>query len=77
MWLEHPSFKADISSWWNKPVQGRWEGYRFMEKLRVLKCKLRVQKREVCGDIQVKKKEILNRIEEIDALELDEPLDSS
>lgn len=52
-------------------------GLSFYGKLRVLKCKLRVRKREVCGDIQVKKKEILNRIDEIDALELDEPLDSS
>ena len=37
MWLDHPSFKVNIASWWNTSMQGRWEGFRFMEKLRFLK----------------------------------------
>ncbi|KAA0057384.1 hypothetical protein E5676_scaffold216G00550 [Cucumis melo var. makuwa] len=77
MWLEHPSFKANFSSWWSMSVQGRWNGYHFMEKLRALKIKLRVWNNEVFGDIQVKMKEIIKRIEKIDAFELDVPSDGS
>lgn len=48
-----------------------------MEKLRALKIKLRVWNNEVFGDIQVKMKEIIKRIEKIDAFELDVPSDGS
>ena len=47
-----------------------------MEKLRALKSKLRVWNKEVFGDILVKK-EIIKRIEKIDAFELDVPLGGS
>lgn len=56
--LQHPSFKAQISSWWNIPMQGRWEGFRFMGKLRALQGKLRSWNKEVFGDVRVQKKEI-------------------
>lgn len=59
------------------PVQGRWQGYRFMDKLRALNAQLRWWNRDVFGDIQIKKKEVVARIHEIDALELEGPLDSA
>ena len=37
MWFDHPLFKANIASWWKTSIQGRWEGFKFMEKLRFLK----------------------------------------
>lgn len=56
MWLEHPpSFKANISSWWNVPAQEKWEGYRFMGKLRAVKGNLRIWNREVFGDVKTRK----------------------
>lgn len=51
-------------------VQGKWEGYCLMGKLRVLKGNLIVWSREVFGDILIRKKEILAIIDEIDNLEL-------
>lgn len=56
MWLDHPSFKANLLVWWNERVQGRWEGYRFMEKLKSLKGKLKGWNREVFGDMRLEKK---------------------
>ncbi|KAA0038289.1 hypothetical protein E6C27_scaffold270G001500 [Cucumis melo var. makuwa] len=53
-------------------VQGRWEGYQLMEKLRALKGNIKVLNGEVFGDIRIKKKEIIARI---DTLELEVPLD--
>lgn len=79
MWLEHPSFNANLSFWWSTMVQGRWEGFRFrfMEKLRALKGNLKVWSREAFRNIRTKKKNIIARIDEIDTLELEGPLDSS
>ena len=42
-----------------------------MGKLRALKGNVRVRSREVFGDVKTRKKEILARMEEIDALELE------
>ena len=74
MWHNHPSFKANLASWWNTSIQGRWEGYRFMEKLKSIKGKLRVWNKAVFGDIWAKEKEIVARIHDIDNLELNGPL---
>lgn len=70
MWLDHPSFKANISTWWNAPTYGRWVSFQFMEKLRALKGQLKRWNKEVFGDIRIKK-EIVARIDEIDALDLE------
>lgn len=48
-----------------------------MDKLRALNAQLRWWNRDVFGDIQIKKKEVVARIHEIDALELEGPLDSA
>lgn len=58
-------------------VKGRWEGFRFMKKLRALEGNLKVWSREAFRNIRTKKKNIIARIDEIDTLELEGPLDSS
>lgn len=55
-------------------IQGRWEGFRIMEKLRILKGLLRVWNKEVFGDIRIKK-EIIAKIDKIDAFLLEGPFD--
>lgn len=46
-----------------------------MEKLKCLKGKLKVWNREVFGDIRLKKNEVTARIDEIDTIELEGPLE--
>lgn len=64
MWLEHPSFKANISFWWNTTVRGKWEDYCFMGNLRALKGNCRVWNREVFENVNTRKKEITAGIED-------------
>lgn len=37
MWLSHLAFKALVSSWWNARVDGKWENFFFLRKLRIVK----------------------------------------
>ncbi|MDV3143360.1 MAG: hypothetical protein Q8761_02940, partial [Sweet potato little leaf phytoplasma] len=69
MWMSHPSFKASLPGWWEVEVDGNWEGYRFMGRLRALKKELKMWNQEVFGDFRLRKKEILGRIKAIDDLE--------
>lgn len=64
MLLEHPSFKANISFWWNTTVRGKWEDYCFMGNLRALKGNRRVWNREVFENVNTRKKEITAGIED-------------
>lgn len=52
-------------------MQENWEGFRFMGKLRYLKRKLGLWNKEVIGDIRIQK-EILEKIKELDDLELED-----
>lgn len=51
VWLKHKSFKSSFLSWWNNTnVQG-WEGYKFMRKLKDIKCEIEdgIRSIWVCG----------------------------
>ena len=71
MWLSHSAFIPFVKEVWdNAEVQG-WEGFKFMRKLKSLKDKLKVWNREVFGDIQIKKDEILKEIKTLDRLDME------
>ena len=41
LWLEHSSFKKELAIWWkNARVKG-WPGYAFIERLRIVKEKVK------------------------------------
>ena len=61
--MSHPSFKTSFSRWWQSKVQGRGEGFRFLRKLNSIKEKFKSWNREVLGDVRVKNKDILGKLE--------------
>lgn len=53
-----------IKRWWNEEEQSGWKGYEFMIRLKSLKGKLKVWRKEVFGDVEMSNdgKEGLNNL---------------
>ncbi|KAK9927793.1 hypothetical protein M0R45_024959 [Rubus argutus] len=66
MWLKHPSFKENFTGWWETDSGPGWEGFKFMNKLRGVKTKLKVWSKEVFGDVLMEKKSVEMKIKELD-----------
>ena len=69
MWLDHKSFKPNVTEWWRQDNSYGRPGYKFMRSLRGLKHKLLSWNKEVFEDLRVQKKKLEKRIKEIDNLE--------
>ena len=69
MWLQHPSFKECFSSWWRGFQGNGWEGHKFMRKLQFVKAKLKYWNKVSFGELNERKKSILNEIANFDAIE--------
>ena len=69
MWLQHRTFSANVTGWWQQDTSYGRPGYKFMRKLRSIKQKLSWWNKEVFRDFRVEKKKLEKRIKEIDDLE--------
>ncbi|KAL5566826.1 hypothetical protein UlMin_029990 [Ulmus minor] len=69
MWLGHSSFRQECEKWWRVIEVEGWESYKIMEKLRVLKEYIKVWNKEIFGDTRIIKKEVVDKIDEIDKKE--------
>lgn len=69
LWLQHHSFLESVKGWWDECLVPGWEGYKFMKKLKHVKEKLKVWNVDVFGDIKVRKKVFLQKLEVLDKLE--------
>ena len=76
MWLQHPSFKECFSSWWREFDGNDWEGHKFMRKLQFVKVKLKDWNKNSFGTLKERKKNILDEIANIDAIEQEGVLSS-
>ncbi|RVW17847.1 hypothetical protein CK203_078615 [Vitis vinifera] len=72
MWLQHPSFKECFRSWWRGFQGNGWEGHKFMRKLQFVKAKLKEWNKLSFGELNERKKSILNEIANFDAIEQEE-----
>ncbi|RVW83935.1 hypothetical protein CK203_042060 [Vitis vinifera] len=69
MWLQHPSFKENFRNW-KRGFQGNgWEGHKFMRRLQSVKAKLKEWNKFSFGELNEKKKSILNDLDNFDAIE--------
>ena len=68
MWLQHPSFKECFSTWWRSFQGNGWEGHKFMRKLQFVKAKLKGWNKDSFGELNERKKSILNEIANIDVV---------
>ncbi|EXB80244.1 hypothetical protein L484_025093 [Morus notabilis] len=69
IWLEHKRFKKDLEVWWREETGQGWAGYKFMRKLKNIRGRLKISKKEVFGDTRVEKLIKSKRIAEIDHVE--------
>ncbi|RVW83275.1 Transposon TX1 uncharacterized 149 kDa protein [Vitis vinifera] len=69
MWLQHPSFKENFRNWWRGFQGNRWEGHKFMRRLQSVKAKLKEWNKLSFGELNEKKKSILNDLANFDAIE--------
>ncbi|RVW57718.1 hypothetical protein CK203_111685 [Vitis vinifera] len=69
MWLQHPSFKECFSSWWRGFQGNGWECHKFMRKLQLFKVKLKDWNKDSFGELNKRKKSILNEIANFDVVE--------
>ncbi|KAM7498116.1 hypothetical protein LguiA_022530 [Lonicera macranthoides] len=70
MWLTHKDFLGNFRNWWVESEVRGWEGFKFMKKLAQVKHKLKKWNLEIFGDVRVEKGRILERIQNIDKLEV-------
>ncbi|RVW49919.1 Transposon TX1 uncharacterized 149 kDa protein [Vitis vinifera] len=69
MWLQHPSFKENFRNWWRGFQGNGWEGHKFMRRLQFVKAKLKEWNKVSFGELNEKKKSILNDLANFDAIE--------
>ncbi|RVX20143.1 Transposon TX1 uncharacterized 149 kDa protein [Vitis vinifera] len=69
MWLQHPSFKENFRNWWRSFQGNGWEGHKFMMRLQSVKTKLKEWNKVSFGELNEKKKSILNDLANFDAFE--------
>lgn len=72
MWLSHLSFKESFLAWWNEISGQEWEGFKFMQKLKGVKDRVKVWNNKISGDIQTKKDSVHHEINSLDKLEEEE-----
>ncbi|PON49927.1 hypothetical protein TorRG33x02_315920, partial [Trema orientale] len=66
---EHNNFSKEFGRWWNETTTTGWEGYKFLNKLRLVKDKLKKWNMKVFGDMRMVKQSLLTRIGELDTVE--------
>ncbi|RVX14383.1 Transposon TX1 uncharacterized 149 kDa protein [Vitis vinifera] len=76
MWLQHPSFKENFRNWWRGFQGNGWEGHKFMRRVQFVKAKLKEWNKVSFGELNEKKKSILNDLANFDAIEQVEGLTS-
>ena len=69
MWLQHPNFKENFRNWWSGFQGNGWEGHKFMRRLQYVKAKLKEWNKFSFGELNEKKKSILNDLANFDAIE--------
>jgi hypothetical protein len=69
MWLKHEGFVEQVKNWWLSYEFSGLPSYILANKLKALKKDLKKWNIEVFGDIGKKKKELLESIRELDAIE--------
>ena len=74
MWLKVDDFNGLLRGWWQGiEVRGR-ASFRLASKLKVLKQKIKVGNREVCGRLEVNKNSALQQLEYWDGVESERSL---
>ncbi|XP_062073105.1 uncharacterized protein LOC133777487 isoform X1 [Humulus lupulus] len=68
-WLEHKDFKVFCQKWWNSSKMMGWPGYGFMEKLSLVKDKVKGWSKEVFSSRCLLKHSLERRMFELDRLE--------
>jgi hypothetical protein len=68
MWLKSEGFVDKVKSWWGLYLFGGLPSFVLANKLKSLKRDLKKWNEEVFGDIGRKKKELLEGIQELDAM---------
>ncbi|PON85440.1 hypothetical protein TorRG33x02_187200 [Trema orientale] len=68
MWLEHKSFNKEFERWWNESNTSGWKGYKFPNKLKIIKEKLKRWNVDVFRDVRMIKESLCRRARELDAL---------
>ena len=75
-WLEHKDFNDLVNQWWQELVPPpRTVMYRFQQKLRTLKAKIRTWNREEFGNIFEDKKRLLSKLDLINRKGMEEGWD--
>ncbi|RVW70180.1 hypothetical protein CK203_057138 [Vitis vinifera] len=69
MWLQHPSFKENFRNWWRGFQGNGWEGHKFMRRLQFVKANLKEWNKVSFGELNERKKNILNGLANLDAIE--------
>ncbi|RVW98458.1 Transposon TX1 uncharacterized 149 kDa protein [Vitis vinifera] len=69
MWLQHPNFKENFRNWWSGFQGNGWEGHKFMRRLQYVKAKLKEWNKFSFGELNEKKKSILNDLANFDVIE--------
>ena len=63
-WLEHKDFKERVTQWWQELVPPHGTNmYRFQQKLKALKSKIRTWNKEEFGNIFEYKKRLISELE--------------
>ncbi|KAJ9680326.1 hypothetical protein PVL29_019595 [Vitis rotundifolia] len=69
MWLQHPNFKENFRNWWRCFQGNGWEGHKFMRRLQFVKANLKEWNKVSFGELNERKKSILNDLVIFDAIE--------
>ncbi|RVW86011.1 Transposon TX1 uncharacterized 149 kDa protein [Vitis vinifera] len=69
MWLQHSNFKESFRSWWRGFQGNGWEGHKFMRRLQFVKANLKEWNKVSFGELNERKKNILNDLANFDAIE--------
>ena len=76
LWLEHKDFKDIVNQWWQETVPPTGiVTYRFQQKLKTLKAKIRTWNKEEFGNIFEDKKRLTNELELLNQKGMDEGWD--
>ncbi|WJX68115.1 hypothetical protein P8452_52517 [Trifolium repens] len=65
-WLRHKKFKEVVCTHWSKPVEARWMGIVFKDKLKVLKLAIKKWNKENYGEADNKISALIDTIEELE-----------
>ena len=74
MWLKSEGFHDRVKWWWNSYNYSGSPSYVLVQKLKYLKINLHRWNKEVFGDVNMRKNELLAQIQDLDMLEEIGPL---